>query len=275
MWVLHRGALGDSVLLWPVLRAHRARGRRAALVADGSKARLAAAEAGVIGLDAEGPGWSRLWVEGAAVEPMTGARLVIDAVGGGEVWRGNLAAMFPGARVVRAGRPTAARWLRRAARDSMPSWMPPLRRNPGGPVVLHVGAGSEAKRWPLERWLALAAVLRDGGRAVELIAGEVEAERLGAAERGALLVAGGRFLADLPSLAAILRSAALVVTADSGPGHLAAALGVPTLALFGPTDPRVWSPVGPAVRVLAPERAMGMGWLGVDRVLGAAGGVLV
>jgi ADP-heptose:LPS heptosyltransferase len=51
-------------------------------------------------------------------------------------------------------------------------------------------------------------------------------------------------------LAALLHHAGLYVGNDSGVTHLAAAWGAPTLALFGPTDPRLWAPVGPFVRCL-------------------------
>ncbi|MGH2669848.1 MAG: glycosyltransferase family 9 protein, partial [bacterium] len=57
---------------------------------------------------------------------------------------------------------------------------------------------------------------------------------------------------DLPlrRLAALLEAARVFVGNDSGPSHLAAALGCPTLVLFGPTDPAVWAPVGDRVTTL-------------------------
>jgi ADP-heptose:LPS heptosyltransferase len=48
-------------------------------------------------------------------------------------------------------------------------------------------------------------------------------------------------------------SAALYLGNDSGPGHLAGIIGVPTFCLFGPTDPTVWKPLGPRVHVLRHE----------------------
>jgi ADP-heptose:LPS heptosyltransferase len=54
----------------------------------------------------------------------------------------------------------------------------------------------------------------------------------------------------LAELGALLARAAVVVGADTGPVHLAAVLGVPTVALFGPKDPAVYAPRGPAVRVV-------------------------
>lgn len=128
--------------------------------------------------------------------------------------------------------------------------MPALRENTGGAIVMHVGAGSEAKRWSMERWVELCAVLRSEGHAVVLIAGEVEAERLSGRERALFEGAGGRFLGTLEALADVLGAARVFVGCDSGPAHLAAQLGVTTVALFGPTDPAVWGPAGPRVRTI-------------------------
>jgi len=58
--------------------------------------------------------------------------------------------------------------------------------------------------------------------------------------------------------------AAVFLGNDSGPTHLAAQLGVATVALFGPTDPRRWAPVGPRVTILKPDAPADMDWLGVD-----------
>ncbi len=55
---------------------------------------------------------------------------------------------------------------------------------------------------------------------------------------------------NLHALATVLSRASLYVGNDSGVTHLAAALGVPTIALFGPTDPRSWAPVGPRVAIV-------------------------
>ena len=59
---------------------------------------------------------------------------------------------------------------------------------------------------------------------------------------------------DLGQLASVMAEMDLMVTNDSGPMHLAAAVGVPCLSLFGPTDPRRTSPVGDAHRVLYTDR---------------------
>jgi len=267
-WVFHRGALGDSVLLWPRLRLLRAEGFAVMLVTDASKGQLAARELGVEWADAESARFHALWRAGAAVETVQGVTRVLDFVSPGVMglgvrgvapgtdltqepsgqWHVNLARMFPGAAVESALPPTGAEARALCAADARA--MPALRENSGGPVVMHVGAGSEAKRWAMERWLELGAALSESGLRVELIAGEVEAERLSAPERAAFESAGGRFLLSLEELADALRGARVFVGCDSGPSHVAAQFGVRTVALFGPTDPAVWGPAGPRVWIV-------------------------
>jgi ADP-heptose:LPS heptosyltransferase len=65
---------------------------------------------------------------------------------------------------------------------------------------------------------------------------------------------------DLPLLAAILSQCNLFIGNDSGITHLAAALGVPTVALFGPTDPYFWGPRGKTVFIAREDIKHGTGW---------------
>jgi ADP-heptose:LPS heptosyltransferase len=82
---------------------------------------------------------------------------------------------------------------------------------------------------------------------------------------------GARRFDNLLELATWIRSARLYVGNDSGITHLAAATGVPTLALFGPTAPGVWAPRGENVTVLAHDP---ISELPVSRVVGAANRLL-
>ncbi|MFN9757220.1 MAG: glycosyltransferase family 9 protein, partial [Planctomycetota bacterium] len=120
----------------------------------------------------------------------------------------------------------------------------------GAPIVLAPGSGGRAKCWPRTHWLQLAAGLAAAGRALAVLVGPVEAERDD--PRAWPWPTAVSFLADLPLpvVAARLAAAAVFVGNDSGTTHLAAMLGAPTVALFGPTDPAVWAPTGPRVRVL-------------------------
>jgi lipopolysaccharide heptosyltransferase II len=115
-----------------------------------------------------------------------------------------------------------------------------------GPLVaLHPGAGARLKRWPSQRWAAVgAALVREAGARIVVTGGAEErelAERVAAGiGPGAVCVAGRT---GLGQLAAVLERARLALGPDSGPLHLAAAVGTPTLRLFGPTDPGVFMPL--------------------------------
>ncbi len=138
--------------------------------------------------------------------------------------------------------PGVERWL---AEHSVPA---------GGYAILHPGTSGFGgmKRWPPERFAALARRLRETrGLHVLVTAGPGEeplADRVVAGAGGAAV--RGPATATLGELGALLRRAALVVAADTGPAHLAAVLGAPTLCLFGPKDPAVYAPRGPRARVL-------------------------
>lgn len=112
-------------------------------------------------------------------------------------------------------------------------------------VVLHPGAGSPAKCWPLSSFVELARVLAAEGCRARMALGPVERDRWTAAE----LAAAGRAAPPLPPFARddllhALAAADFVIGHDSGIAHLAAALGVPTAVLFRATDPRRWRPPG-------------------------------
>jgi heptosyltransferase III len=273
-WVFHRGSLGDSVLLWPMLRALRPGHGPLTLVTDGAKARLAARELGIDGLDAEQRRFSALWVGHAAVEDVAGVGRVIAfgpdaAAEPGRTWVGNARRMFPGAAVETVTRRLDRRLAIELADRFGGAPMPPARSTPGGRVVVHVGAGSDQKRWPMARWHELAG--RVG--AFIVLAGEVEAERFTPDERRIFEWMNGRILTDLFELTDAIRTARVFVGCDTGPTHLAAALGVPTVALFGPTEPDEWGPIGADVRVVRAP-AGGMGRLECSAIISAAPALL-
>lgn len=120
-------------------------------------------------------------------------------------------------------------------------------------VALHPGSGSPAKCWPAERFAEVARLANDAGYQPLLLAGEADAPAL-AATRVALAsrdvsVASAQGL-PLEVVAALMARCAGYVGSDSGLAHLAGMLGTPTVAVFGPTDPARWSPLGPRVRTL-------------------------
>lgn len=120
-----------------------------------------------------------------------------------------------------------------------------------GPVLVHPGSGGASKVWPLSRWYALLAWLRQGlSVPVVLTLGPAD-DRIGPLARAAAPL--GVHVAEgfrLPGLAALLSQARLFLGSDSGVSHLASAVGVPTVVVFGNSDDRVWSPAGPYVHVV-------------------------
>jgi heptosyltransferase III len=105
-------------------------------------------------------------------------------------------------------------------------------------AAIHPFAGSPRKRWPLGRFQELARRL-SGQMPVEWCAGPEDE------------LPGARRFDDLYELACWLACARIYIGNDSGPTHLAAAVGTPVVALFGPSDPAVWAPRGPGVAIAA------------------------
>jgi len=116
-------------------------------------------------------------------------------------------------------------------------------------VLVSPGAGWGAKRWPVERYAAVARQLHRTGYNVVVNTGPGEesiADKLVRLSEGA---ATARPL-TLTELIALTRRASLVIAGDTGPLHLASALGKPVVGIFGPTDPARNGPFGGSFRVL-------------------------
>jgi len=140
------------------------------------------------------------------------------------------------------------------------------------PIAVHPGSGGKRKCWPAQRFAELAARLQAPVLLVEGPADTVACREF--AEAFASPVPVVRAIGvSLSRLAALLSESRGYVGNDSGVSHLAAALGVPTVAVFGPTDPAVWAPLGPEVSVVAARGDAP--WPTVDDVLVAARKLLV
>jgi heptosyltransferase-2 len=117
-------------------------------------------------------------------------------------------------------------------------------------VAIHAGSGSEKKNWPVASWVGVVRKLAGSGATVLAVSGESDSRRTAALKAGF----GGRMvvLENLPltTLAAVFARCAYFVGHDSGISHLAAAAGTDSLVLFGPTDPDVWAPRNPGVKIL-------------------------
>jgi heptosyltransferase III len=287
--IFHTGALGDFVLTFPLALGL---GRlypqsRIIYVTHGQKGKLAEAVLGVESADIEG-GWRYLFSDPAELPPAQ-RRMLEHA---------HAAVFFAAERdaklVARMSaldiqcipvdpRPPAVwsahvtEWLLeqlvewpavQSATRQMVKWLngEGLRvpREAGVDVLVHPGSGGRQKCWPAERYAALVEHLRGRGLRVAAVLGEVECERMTAGEIGRFeelteVYRPGTYC----ELLRHLLGSHVFVGNDSGPGHLAGVLGLPALCLYGPTDPQVWRPLGPRVRVL---REQPLGGLTVERV---------
>lgn len=290
----HRGALGDFALTWPPLRRLRRRFPEHRFVGLGRPGHLELAIAlGLLdeGLDAEssallpfyrgetlppalaGAAAALLWMdEDAAVRgllralpgpavmhpPFPVRRSVQYPAHGPHVLEHHLAALahFGGAE-------NAQENTQENTREETPFSLD-VARDPDL-ILLHPGSGSSAKNHAPSFYLELAERLRrDTGKRVNIVLGPVEAER------GEDAFWRGRFPILAPSLpldlAKRLAAAALYVGNDSGPAHVAALLGTPTLALYKSTDPAVWGVRGPFARSIA-ARSEDEAFEGVEKAL--------
>ncbi len=116
-------------------------------------------------------------------------------------------------------------------------------------VGINPGASSPHKQWPPERFATVANVLPDVDWVILGGPGEVEvAQQVAGEVKTPHLVTAGR--TSLKQLVAVISRLDALVTADTGPMHIAAALEVPSVALFGPTDPAKTGPFGDIHRVI-------------------------
>ena len=162
---------------------------------------------------------------------------------------------------VRAGQPTFDMPHWPVSRLRMTQWVASLRlARP--PVVVNPGAGWTSKLWPVERFAATARALhrRHGQPVVVVWGGAAEraaAERIAADSFGAAVVAPDTSLQDLGELA---RLASLFISSDTGPLHLAAAVGTPCIGLFGPVPAALNGPYGPAHVCVEPPPVLRPKW---------------
>ncbi|WP_433362557.1 glycosyltransferase family 9 protein [Actinoplanes sp. CA-142083] len=118
----------------------------------------------------------------------------------------------------------------------------PDRSAPRGVTIVHPGAKVPARRWPADRFAAVARQLREAGHQV-VITGSVSEQdlRVRVAERAGL-PASALPSTGLAELAALVAHARLVISGDTGIAHLATAYGTPSVTLFGPMSPARWGP---------------------------------
>ncbi len=287
-FVFHHGALGDTVLTWPLLRAMG----EAVFIAPPGKAKLTARWIdGVAPLDGDSAAFSRLFAPAAerdldddTLHRLGAAERIVSFVSDGhDAWAANLWRIAERALIIivnpkppnGAGRHVVAYHRDQLADQGLPLTVepvPPRDAPADGPVVIHPGSGALRKCWDTERFAELIEHLQADGRRVVLLLGEAERyrwpDKLLAKWRKQYEL---REPDSLIELAEVIAGASLYIGNDSGPTHLAAQLGLPTIAMYGPTDPVVWAPVGPQVKTLAPPAPSPMTWLDVETVTNAVG----
>lgn len=122
-------------------------------------------------------------------------------------------------------------------------------------VAIHPGSGAAQKCWPASRFAAVIEQLWQQNRSVLLLAGPADSERVHDVFQQLSSPPTPEILklltnAPLMEVARQLQPCRCYLGNDSGITHLAAMLSIPTIAIFGPTDPAIWRPVGPFVKVL-------------------------
>jgi heptosyltransferase-1 len=140
--------------------------------------------------------------------------------------------------------PAAEAWC-----DALLNTSAPLPTTAAPAALINPGAGWGAKRWPVERYATVAHGLIERGFRVFVNAGPGEeplAEVIANATGGAALP----LTASLDQLIALTRRIALCIAGDTGPLHLACALGRPVVGIYGPTDPSRNGPFGTRFKVL-------------------------
>ena len=125
---------------------------------------------------------------------------------------------------------------------------PGIWKNSGNAILIHPGSGGKWKRWPKEKFRVLISLLLPAGK-VKVILGEAEAREISYWEKTCEVI----FNPSLSRLKQILLQAKIFLGNDSGVTHLSAFLGVPTLAIFGPTSPHIWGPQGKRVKIIYRE----------------------
>lgn len=259
---VRRGGLGDTLLVIPVLRAMRARMPDARLTFAGvSEFGGVLQRFGVVDRVVSSESLA-LWALPLAEEAGERARAALatyDWIVGDDpglarrASRTREVAVFDPRLDESVTAPAAEVFLARAGLSGSVEVALVPRREPtpkSAPVLLHAGSGGRAKCWPPSalRELALALAAR-GPLQVVLGPAELERGEDGGWPEGVAVLRPR----TVDALVERIATARAHVGHDAGPTHLAAALGVPTCALFVSTSPAVWAPRGEHVRVLSPS----------------------
>jgi hypothetical protein len=291
--IFHQAALGDFIVTWPLAMAMGRMFAQSRIIylTHASKGKLAEKVLGVESADGE-QGWHLLHAADAMLpetnlKMLGGANLIVSFVSSaGDVWEQNVRRLAPEAKLIQLAT-NPPRNVGGAKADAMPealaghvtdeivqqlSGWPAIaagmgqmlrsilnrgtgfRRTADQSIVIHPGAGKNDKCWPIERFVELAERLARAGKTVRFLLGEAELEKWPAESIEKISkIAQVRRPATYIDLLFELATASTFVGNDSGPGHLAAIIAVPTISLFG-SDPTRWRPIGPSVKVIQAQK---------------------
>ena len=125
--------------------------------------------------------------------------------------------------------------------------------------VIHPGSGGVHKCWPAERFAKVAdRISREFGHRIILLSGPADGDRAEQVANDMRTDPVRLHYPPLRLLAAVLHEAVAYLGNDSGPSHVAAAVGARAVVLFGATDPRIWAPRGKSVKIVEGERNLDM-----------------
>lgn len=273
--ILHQGAIGDYLLTLPVIQAVREHlgGGPTGAIATAPSARITAGGSVVDRwLCPEKLGLYQLFcrelpVNDALATTLRDAKHVLSFLSGpGQAVDARLSELTAAQVVSIDPRPTAI--TRESRTHITQQWTADIRRagwDIGDPlparlhfsrpvasflprVLIHPGSGGQSKCWPIERWLQLVESLPAVDVTWMLGPAEVaQARELNHRHESIL------YEPDLEKAVEQMATYDLYIGNDGGMTHLAAALGLPTVAVFGTTDPQLWRPLGQHVRIVAPS----------------------
>lgn len=120
-------------------------------------------------------------------------------------------------------------------------------------IFIHPGSGSRKKCWPISSFVKVALSIDANGKQPEFILGPAEYDLYDILMQPKGLHAKVHKIDKLTELAGRLKTGGGFIGNDSGVSHLAAFIGLPTVAVFGPSDPVTWKPMGRAVKIVRPN----------------------
>ena len=276
--VIHQGALGDFVLTFPALAGLRERFARIDVLTSAGHGRLAVA----VGLaDGYFPLEAAAFATLFGGEPAAPVRELfssfhdililsfsrdlestIRGIAGGRVFR-IAPRPRPDLRIHVADYLLAHLHGRGLIRHTgagigsgvLPKGYPPPTARSAQPfaLLIHPGAGSRKKMWPLGQFMQVGRCLDARGWGVHVLVGPAERHLIKALAAPAAFCPELHTPRDLGALLALLQTMSGFVGNDSGVSHLAAFCGCATVAIFGPSDPLRWRPIGPAVEAVCPQ----------------------